>query len=164
MYGINILICISYICIFIKNTGLEKAISLGVKEVAVFGAASESFSKKNINCSIDESLDRFKLVCDKALQNNIKVRGYVSCVLGCPYEGEISPEKVSVLVGFMEIAVVYWRGLLCYIYMRFAIKPTYYLFNSYNLSTYVCISYYCCYASIVVHVCIYFMYVCMYIY
>ena len=122
---------------YIHETGLEKAISLGVKEVAVFGAASESFSKKNINCSIDESLDRFKLVCDKALQNNIKVRGYVSCVLGCPYEGEISPEKVSVLVGFMEIAVVYWRVLLCYIYMRFAIKPTFYLFNSQSLSTYV---------------------------
>lgn len=67
---------------------------LGVKEVAVFGAASESFSQKNINCSIEESLNRFKAVCDTAIQNNIKVRGYVSCVLGCPYEGEISPDKV----------------------------------------------------------------------
>ena len=66
-----------------------------MKEVAVFGAASETFSKTNINCSIEESLDRFKIVCDKALENNIKVRGYVSCVLGCPYEGEVSPEKVS---------------------------------------------------------------------
>lgn len=75
--------------------GLEKAISLGVKEVAVFGAASETFSKTNINCSIEESLDRFKIVCDAALANNIKVRGYVSCVLGCPYEGEISPDKVA---------------------------------------------------------------------
>jgi hydroxymethylglutaryl-CoA lyase len=75
-------------------TGLDKAIALGVKEVAVFGAASESFSKKNINCTIEESLDRFKAVCDKALQNNIKVRGYVSCVLGCPYEGAVKPEKV----------------------------------------------------------------------
>lgn len=67
---------------------------LGVKEVAVFGAASESFSQKNINCSIEESLGRFKAVCDTAIQNNIKVRGYVSCVLGCPYEGEIKPDKV----------------------------------------------------------------------
>jgi hydroxymethylglutaryl-CoA lyase len=68
---------------------------LGVKEVAVFGAASESFSKKNINCSIDESLQRFDEVCKVALRNNIKVRGYVSCVLGCPYEGtDISPETV----------------------------------------------------------------------
>lgn len=66
-----------------------------MKEVAVFGAASESFSKKNINCTIDESLDRFKAVCDKALQHDIKVRGYVSCVLGCPYEGAIKPEKVG---------------------------------------------------------------------
>ena len=67
---------------------------LGVEEVAVFGAASESFSQKNINCSVEESLGRFKAVCDLAIQNNIKVRGYVSCVLGCPYEGEIKPEKV----------------------------------------------------------------------
>jgi hydroxymethylglutaryl-CoA lyase len=79
----------------VVTAGLDKAIALGVKEVAVFGAASESFSQKNINCSIDESLERFKLVCDKALQHNIKVRGYVSCVLGCPYEGKIEPEKVS---------------------------------------------------------------------
>jgi len=75
--------------------GLESAMKLGVKEVAVFGAASESFSQKNINCSIEESLGRFKEVCKVALSNNIKVRGYVSCVLGCPYEGnDISPEKV----------------------------------------------------------------------
>jgi hydroxymethylglutaryl-CoA lyase len=67
-----------------------------VKEVAVFGAASESFSKKNINCSIDESLERFKAVCDVALRNDIKVRGYVSCVLGCPYEGHVPPEKVGI--------------------------------------------------------------------
>lgn len=67
--------------------GLEKAIEFGVKEVAVFGAASESFSKKNINCSIDESLQRFEEVCTMASLHNIKVRGYVSCVLGCPYEG-----------------------------------------------------------------------------
>lgn len=77
------------------HIGLEKAIALGVKEVAVFGAASETFSKTNINCSIEESLDRFKIVCDTALANNIKVRGYVSCVLGCPYEGEINPDKVN---------------------------------------------------------------------
>jgi len=75
--------------------GLESAMKLGVKEVAVFGAASESFSQKNINCSIEESLGRFKEVCKVALNNNIKVRGYVSCVLGCPYEGlDVSPEKV----------------------------------------------------------------------
>jgi len=76
--------------------GYSEAVSLGVTEVAVFGAASESFSRKNINCSIDESLDRFKDVCATAKASNgaIKVRGYVSCVLGCPYEGEVSPLKV----------------------------------------------------------------------
>lgn len=81
--------------------GLDKALALGVKEVAVFGAASESFSKKNINCTIDESLDRFKAVCDKALQHDVKVRGYVSCVLGCPYEGEIKPEKVAIFLNLL---------------------------------------------------------------
>jgi hydroxymethylglutaryl-CoA lyase len=65
-----------------------------VKEVAVFGAASESFSKRNINCSIAESLDRFEPVCRQALAQNLKVRGYVSCVLGCPYEGHVDPKKV----------------------------------------------------------------------
>lgn len=74
--------------------GYSDAIALGVKEVAVFGAASEAFSKKNINCSIAESIDRFADVCATAKSNNIRVRGYVSCVLGCPYEGDVSPSKV----------------------------------------------------------------------
>ena len=68
--------------------------SLGVKEVAVFGAASEAFSQKNINCSVEQSIDRFEEVCKAALQvDGVRVRGYVSCVLGCPYEGYINPEK-----------------------------------------------------------------------
>jgi hydroxymethylglutaryl-CoA lyase len=75
--------------------GLEAAIEAGVKEVAVFGAASESFSQKNINCSISESLKRFEAVFDLADKSNIKVRGYVSCVMGCPYEGDIAPEAVT---------------------------------------------------------------------
>lgn len=75
--------------------GLEAAIECGVKEVAIFGAASESFSKKNINCSIEESLRRFEPVLQKALANGIKVRGYVSCVVGCPYEGPIPPSQVA---------------------------------------------------------------------
>ncbi len=66
-----------------------------VQEVAVFGAASESFSRKNINCSINESLDRFQPVCEKARSLGIRVRGYVSCVLGCPYEGPIDPTAVA---------------------------------------------------------------------
>lgn len=75
--------------------GLESAIEAGVKEVAVFGAASESFSQKNINCSVAESLRRFEAVMLRAQTENIRVRGYVSTVLGCPYEGEIAPEKVA---------------------------------------------------------------------
>ncbi|NIZ03373.1 hydroxymethylglutaryl-CoA lyase [Thalassospira lucentensis] len=75
--------------------GLEAAIAAGATEVAVFGAASESFSQKNINCSIAESLDRFRPVVDAARDAGLSVRGYVSCVLGCPYEGDIAPQKVA---------------------------------------------------------------------
>jgi hydroxymethylglutaryl-CoA lyase len=75
--------------------GLEAALAAGAREVAVFGAASESFSRKNINCSVEESLARFRPVCDEALRQGLRVRGYVSCVLGCPYEGEIAPAAVT---------------------------------------------------------------------
>ncbi|MDD2180637.1 hydroxymethylglutaryl-CoA lyase [Acidovorax sp. D2M1] len=75
--------------------GLEAAIAADCEEVAVFGAASETFSQRNINCSIRESLERFRSVIEVALDNKLRVRGYVSCVLGCPYEGNIAPEKVS---------------------------------------------------------------------
>jgi hydroxymethylglutaryl-CoA lyase len=75
--------------------GLEAARAAGATEVAIFGAASETFSKKNINCSIAESLDRFKPLLKTALTSGIKVRGYVSCVLGCPYEGEVKPQRVA---------------------------------------------------------------------
>src|SRR5690606_24530917 len=75
--------------------GLEAAIEAGVKEVAVFGAASEAFSQKNINCSIAESLARFAPLMEAAREQDIRVRGYVSCVLGCPYEGEVPPAKVA---------------------------------------------------------------------
>jgi hydroxymethylglutaryl-CoA lyase len=75
--------------------GFENALAAGVDEVAVFGAASESFSQKNINCSIAESLERFLPVMEAAKKNNIPVRGYVSTVLGCPYEGDIAPEQVA---------------------------------------------------------------------
>lgn len=75
--------------------GLESALACGVEEIAVFAAASESFSKKNINCSIAESIERFLPVMETAKQQGVAVRGYVSCVLGCPYEGEISPAAVA---------------------------------------------------------------------
>ncbi|MEJ8847741.1 hydroxymethylglutaryl-CoA lyase [Variovorax rhizosphaerae] len=74
--------------------GLEAAMAAGCEEVAVFGAASESFSQRNINCSIRESLERFRSVVEVAHENKLRVRGYVSCVLGCPYEGPIAPDKV----------------------------------------------------------------------
>nr|KAF6382170.1 3-hydroxy-3-methylglutaryl-CoA lyase [Pipistrellus kuhlii] len=75
--------------------GYQAAVAAGAKEVSIFGAASELFTKKNINCSIDESLQRFDQILKAAQAAGIPVRGYVSCVLGCPYEGKISPAKVA---------------------------------------------------------------------
>jgi hydroxymethylglutaryl-CoA lyase len=74
--------------------GFEAALAAGCDEVAVFVAASESFSMKNINCTIAESLDRARPVIDAARGHDVRVRGYVSCVLGCPYEGDVAPERV----------------------------------------------------------------------
>lgn len=78
-----------------NDKGLEAALAAGCDEVAVFGAASEAFSQRNINCSIDESLERFRSVLATALRHRVPVRGYVSCVLGCPYEGPVAPAKVA---------------------------------------------------------------------
>lgn len=75
--------------------GFEAAAKVGATEVAIFGAASESFSQKNINCSIAESLERFLPIMAQAAAQNIAVRGYVSCVVGCPYEGKIDPAVVA---------------------------------------------------------------------
>ncbi len=72
--------------------GLDGAIAAKAEEIAIFGAASESFSKRNINKSIAESLDAFRPVAERALGAGLRVRGYISCVLGCPYEGKIAPE------------------------------------------------------------------------
>lgn len=78
-----------------NEKGMAAAVAAGAKEIAVFAAASESFSQKNINCTIAESLERFAPVMEEAKKHAIKVRGYVSCVLGCPYEGDIAPEAVA---------------------------------------------------------------------
>jgi hydroxymethylglutaryl-CoA lyase len=86
---------VSYPVLTPNLKGFEAARAAGATEVAIFGAASETFSRKNINCSIAESLERFRPVVGEAKSSNIKVRGYVSCVLGCPYEGEIKPERVA---------------------------------------------------------------------
>uniref|UniRef100_A0A8C9KHW4 Hydroxymethylglutaryl-CoA lyase, mitochondrial n=1 Tax=Panthera tigris altaica TaxID=74533 RepID=A0A8C9KHW4_PANTA len=75
--------------------GFQAAVAAGAKEVSIFGAASEQFTKKNTNCSIDESLQRADEILRAARAAGIPVRGYVSCVLGCPYEGKISPAKVA---------------------------------------------------------------------
>lgn len=79
--------------------GFEAARAAGAEEVAIFAAASEAFSHKNINCSIAASLERFAPVAAAAREHGIRVRGYVSCVLGCPYEGEIAPAKVADVAG-----------------------------------------------------------------
>ena len=86
---------VQYSALTPNERGLDRAIECGVREVAVFAAASEQFSQKNINCSIAESLHRFVPVLKKAQQANIRVRGYVSCVLGCPYQGPVSTHQVA---------------------------------------------------------------------
>ncbi len=86
---------VTYAALTPNMKGFEAAMSVNADEVAIFGAASESFSQKNINCSIEESLARFEPIMQAAKKANIKVRGYVSCVLGCPYEGEVPVEQVA---------------------------------------------------------------------
>ncbi|WP_367274122.1 hydroxymethylglutaryl-CoA lyase [uncultured Thiothrix sp.] len=86
---------VSYPMLVPNLKGMEGALAAGVQEIAIFAAASETFAQKNTNCSIAESLERFEAVIQQAQAQQIKVRGYVSCVLGCPYEGEIAPEKVA---------------------------------------------------------------------
>lgn len=90
---------VSYPVLTPNLKGFEAAKAAGATEVAVFGAASEAFSKKNINCSIAESLERFRLVVENALKEKISVRGYISCVVACPYEGEVAPAKVAEVAG-----------------------------------------------------------------
>jgi len=86
---------VSYPVLTPNLKGFEAARAAGATEVAIFGAASEAFSRKNINCSIAESLERFRPVAAAASAAGIKLRGYVSCVLGCPYEGEVQPGRVA---------------------------------------------------------------------
>lgn len=87
--------------------GMEDALKVGVQSVAIFGSASESFSKKNINCSIEESFERFEKVMEMAKKRKIKVRGYLSMCFGCPFEGEISEAQVVKLVKRMVKMGVY---------------------------------------------------------
>jgi hydroxymethylglutaryl-CoA lyase len=82
--------------------GLEAAIAAGAREIAVFGAASETFSRRNINCSIGESLERFRPVVKAARARGLRVRGYISCAAGCPYEGEVRPRAVADLAAALR--------------------------------------------------------------
>jgi hydroxymethylglutaryl-CoA lyase len=86
---------VTYAALTPNFRGFEEALAAGVKEVAVFASASESFSQRNINCSINESLERFAPIMEAARLHGMQVRGYVSCVLGCPYEGKIAPVQVA---------------------------------------------------------------------
>jgi hydroxymethylglutaryl-CoA lyase len=93
--GIRRLPGVVYSALVPNLKGFEEALAAGVDEVAVFASASETFSQKNINCSIAESFDRFQPVLSAAMTAGIPVRGYVSCVLGCPYEGAVAQDRVS---------------------------------------------------------------------
>src|ERR1700758_4572015 len=90
-----------------NEKGYEAARAAGAKVIAVFGSASEGFSRANINCSVAESIERFKPVIARARADRIKVRGYISCVLGCPFDGEIRPKAVA------DVARTLW-DLGCY--------------------------------------------------
>lgn len=95
MAGINRRAGVAYTALTPNMKGLERALDAGADEVAVFGAASETFSRKNVNCSIAESCERFRPIVDRAAAEGVPVRGYVSCVTDCPYEGKVAPEAVS---------------------------------------------------------------------
>jgi hydroxymethylglutaryl-CoA lyase len=98
-------------CVPLLVQGFERAIAAGADEVAIFGAASEAFSQKNINCSIAESLDRFKEVAAAAQAAGIPMRGYVSCAVGCPYSGPVEPSAAAAVakalydMGCYEVSV-----------------------------------------------------------
>jgi len=98
---------VSYPVLTPNLKGLEAALAAGAREVAVFAAASETFSQKNINCSIAESLERFAPLVECAREQGVGVRGYVSCVLGCPYEGRVDPGAVA------SVAAALW-SMGCY--------------------------------------------------
>jgi hydroxymethylglutaryl-CoA lyase len=91
--------------------GLDRALAAGLSEVAVFAASTETFSRKNINQSIDESLTGYRLVCDRAIAAGVRVRGYLSTAFGCPFEGAVPPERVATLaarladLGVFEVAI-----------------------------------------------------------
>lgn len=102
MAGITRRLGTSYAALVPNLQGLERALAAGADEVAVFASASESFSQRNINCSIAESLERFAPVLDRAKAAGVPVRGYVSCVTDCPYEGPVAPQAVAQVAGALH--------------------------------------------------------------
>ena len=99
--GIKRVPCVSYPVLTPNMKGFQRALDADAKEIAIFCAASEAFSQKNTNCSIEESINRFRPVLEEAKKNNILVRGYISCVLGCPYQGNVPVEDVVNLAAKM---------------------------------------------------------------
>lgn len=94
-----------------NEKGLTAAMEAGAKEIAIFASASEAFSQKNINCSIAESIERFRPVTERALAAGIRVRGYISCVLGCPYQGEVPMVDVVKVASALEAVGCYELSL-----------------------------------------------------
>jgi hydroxymethylglutaryl-CoA lyase len=102
---------VSYPVLVPNLQGFEAAAAAGVEEIAIFGAASETFSRKNINCSIAESLERFAPVAAAARAKSMRVRGYISCVVGCPYEGAIAPAAVAAVAKALDAMGCYELSL-----------------------------------------------------
>ncbi|XP_065321982.1 hydroxymethylglutaryl-CoA lyase, mitochondrial-like isoform X2 [Gordionus sp. m RMFG-2023] len=136
MRGINRHEGIIYSALVPNMTGFKKALDCQVDEIAVFGAVSETFCKKNINCSIEDSFKRFTPVIEAAKKANLRVRGYVSCIIGCPYEGPIHPRKSASIISRMLTMGCYevslgdtigsgspdsWRTLINMCYQEFGI-------------------------------------------
>ena len=102
---------IRYTALVPNVAGLDRALKAGVAEIAVFAAATETFSRKNINQSIDESLSTYRQVCDRAREAGLRVRGYLSTAFGCPYEGDVAPERAAEVaariidLGVFEVSV-----------------------------------------------------------
>jgi isopropylmalate/homocitrate/citramalate synthase len=102
---------VSYPVLAPNMKGLEAALEAGADEIAIFGAASDTFSRKNINCSIAESLERFAPVAQAARDKGMRVRGYISCVAGCPYEGAIAPAAVAAVAKALDAMGCYELSL-----------------------------------------------------
>ena len=93
-----------------------------VEEVAIFPAGSEGFSQKNLNCSVEEGLKRFKLVADQAVKDGLRVRGYVSCVVGCPYDGPIHPKGIAKVICCLAPIVTMHGTVYCFLLITLCIK------------------------------------------